>query len=351
MARRCRSEQVQSMGEALRRERSARGGRRRARFICLTSCLALSLPAHAQDAPVRSQRGRFTVVAHPSDILLARTVLTAAIARDTFPGLPRPRADVAIVIARDARELRELAGPGVPEWGIAVASPSLRRIVLQGRAAGSEAGDPLTTLRHELAHLALHEYLGDLPPRWFDEGYASYAAGEWRRDDALAAQFALALRGVPTLEGIDSAFTGGTARADYAYALAHRAVADLAALDRQRGLALFFREWRGRGSLDAAVRHAYGITLGTFEKMWRSRTRRRYGALAAVTDLTLAAALLLLVVAPFYVARRRRDRRRLAELRDADAARERTEARSAIDALLQESDEPSSGSTSDGRPA
>lgn len=282
-------------------------------------------------------------------------MLDAAARRDTFPGLPRPQEDVTIVIARDAAHMRELSGPGIPEWGIAVAIPALRRIVIQGRGASSAAGDPLVALRHELAHLALHEFMGDLPPRWFNEGYATYAAGEWQRDDALATQIALALRGVPTLEGIDSAFYSGATRAQYAYALAHRAVADLAALDPQRGLALLFKEWRARGSLDAAVRLSYGITLGRYEAMWRSRTRRRYGALSLVTDLTLAAGLLVAVVAPLYVARRQRDRKRLAALRERDAETERRERAGAIEALLGSIDKndggPSADAQSDNRPA
>ena len=280
-------------------------------------------------------------------------MLASAVHNDTFPGLPRPREDVTIVIARDAQDMRVLSGPGIPEWGIAVAIPSLRRIVIQGRGATSAAGDPLVALRHELAHLALHEFLGDLPPRWFDEGYAMYAAGEWQRDDILATQVALALRGVPTLEGIDSAFYGGATRAQYAYSLAHRAVADLAALDPKRGLSLLFTEWRSRGSLDPAVRHAYGITLGTFEASWRRRTRRRYGALAVVTDLTLAVGILLAVVAPLFVARRRRDQKRLAAMRERDAEAERREQASAIDALLRPSDptapEPPAPPTTDER--
>ncbi len=285
------------------------------------------------------------------DALLARTVLRESAENDTFPGLPRPRTDVTIIIARDAQHMRELSGPGTPEWGIALAHPALRRIIIQGRGAASEAGDPLIALRHELAHLALHDFMDDLPPRWFDEGYATYAAGEWRRDDALATQVALALRGVPTLAGIDSAFYGGATRAQYAYALAHRAVADLAALDPKRGLSLLFVEWRARGSLDSGVRHAYGLTLGTFEAMWRSRTRRRYGALGVVTDLTLAVVILLVVIAPLYVARRRRDRLRLAALKERDAAAEQRERESAIDALLGANDAPATpppSATTDG---
>ncbi|MEW5918111.1 MAG: hypothetical protein AB1762_17040 [Gemmatimonadota bacterium] len=311
--------------------------------------------AAAQPEQTRLQQGRFTVIADGSDDLLARSVLDAAARFDTFPGLPRPAEDVTIVIARDAAQMRELSGPGIPEWGIAVAIPALRRIVIQGRGATSAAGDPLVALRHELAHLALHEFMGDLPPRWFNEGYATYAAGEWQRDDVLATQVALALRGVPTLEGIDSAFYGGASRAQYAYSLAHRAVADLAALDPQRGLTLLFAEWRARGSLDPAVRHSYGITLGAYEAMWRSRTRRRYGALSLVTDLTLAAGLLLAVVAPLYVARRRRDQKRLATMRQRDAELEQRERESAIDALLGSIDKndgaPPPQAQSDNRPA
>src|SRR6185369_16402722 len=128
-------------------------------------------------------------------------------------GLPRPAQRVLIAIAPDQRRFREWAGTSAPEWGAALAFPDSRRIVMQGKSAGSDAGDPLEVLRHELAHLALHEYLGDLPPRWFDEGYASYAARELTRDDALATSLALALRGTPTLDELDEQFTAGSVTA------------------------------------------------------------------------------------------------------------------------------------------
>ncbi|MCU0626881.1 MAG: hypothetical protein MUF21_10430, partial [Gemmatimonadaceae bacterium] len=127
---------------------------------------------------LRLDRGRFTIVHFPDDARLAASLADGAIARDSFPWLPRPRARVLVMIAPDARTFRRWLGPGVPEWGAAVAIPSQSRVVVQGRAAGSTAGDPRVMLRHELAHLALHEALGELPPRWFDEGYAQYAAGE-----------------------------------------------------------------------------------------------------------------------------------------------------------------------------
>jgi hypothetical protein len=228
-----------------------------------------------------------------------------------------------VAIAPDAAHFRAWAGPAAPEWGAALAFPESRRVVMQGRSAGSDAGDPMEVLRHELAHLALHERLGDRPPRWFDEGYASVAAREWRREDVLAANLALAVRGAPSLDQLEASFSGGSVTAQSAYALSYRAVMELAALDPERGLTLFFQYWPESESLDAAVRRAFGITLARFEHDYQSRTRRRYGALALVADLTVVFAVATILLMPFYFVRRSRDRRRLAELLAADAAAER----------------------------
>ena len=274
----------------------------------------------AQLAPERLDRGRFTAVFYPGDARLAASLLARAVSEDSFPGLPRPRERVLIAIAPDHQRFVEWAGPQAPEWGAALAFPESHRVLMQGHTASSEAGNPLEVVRHELAHLALHEYLGDLPPRWFDEGYAGYAAGEWDREDFLTANLALALHGMPTLDELDDGFTGGTTRATQAYALAYRAVAELASLGPPRGLALFFAYWKESGSLDQGIRRAYGMTLASFEERWRANTRRRYGGLALFSDLSLAGLICLFVITPFYLARRRRDRERMAELEAADLA-------------------------------
>jgi hypothetical protein len=214
---------------------------------------------------------------------------------------------------------------------------------MQGRSAGSDAGDPVEVLRHELAHLALHEALGDLPPRWFDEGYASYSANEVGRDAVLGANLALLFRGMPALDSLDAGFAGGSLRAEGTYAMAYRAVAELAERDPERGLTLFFRYWKETGRFEIAVRSAYGITQGQFEEIWRARTRRRYGGLALAADLSIAAAVTLFIVMPFYVIRRRRDRLRMAALVRADEEAERRERESVIEALLRSISSPMTG--------
>ena len=303
----------------------------------LCASLVVGSVARAQDdAPLRRDAGRFTAVYFPRDEVLVRALLAGAARTDSFPWLPRPRQRVLLAIAPDAARFRAWAGPHAPEWGVALAFPASRRIIMHGRAAGSEVGDPHEVLRHELAHLALHEHLGDRPPRWFDEGYASVAAREWRRDDVLAANVALALRGTPTLAELEGSFASGSVAAQSAYALSYRAVTELAALDRERGLTLLFEYWTRSPSLDAAVRRAFGVTLAGFERDFQSRTRRRYGGLALFADLSLLLLVLSVLVLPFFLARRLRDRRRLRALLAADAAAERAEQTGALAALLGE---------------
>ena len=291
-------------------------------------------PAQSNEAQ-RLDRGRFTIVAFAADLALARSLLDEAQRNDTFPGLPRPREHVLIAIAPDSRRFREWTGAGAPDWGAAIAIPDERRIVMQGSGAGSGAGDPRAVLRHELAHLALHERLGTLPPRWFDEGYAGYSAGEWSRDEVLSANVGLVLHGIPaSLDSLEDGFHGGASRASGAYALAYRAVSDMAALDSGRGLSLFFDYWKQSGSMDVAMRKAFGLTQSGFEAEWRARTMRRYGALAIIANLSLLFALLALLLVPLLWSRRRRDRRRMTVLRVAEAASERDARASALDALL-----------------
>ncbi|HVX38725.1 MAG TPA: hypothetical protein VHB25_04050 [Gemmatimonadaceae bacterium] len=349
------------MGKALRGSaEDGRGGRgavtRGARRLAALVAFAIAaVTPHArvgaQAAPERLDHGRFTVVFYPSDATLAHALVNDAARRDTFPGLPRPTERVLLAIAPDHRTFREWVGPGAPEWGAAITFPDSRRIVMEGRSLGAKAGDPRDVLRHELAHLALHEMLGDLPPRWFDEGYAAYAAHEWTREDALAANVALAVKGTPTFDELDAEFYEGSTTAENAYALAYRAVADLAQLDPVHGLSAFFAAWKREGDMNRAVRATYGITLAGFEQRWQAATRRRYGALAVVSDLSVAGLILVVLILPLYVLRRQRDRRRLAEMAAADEAAERAARSAAIEALLRGDEEGEIGGGAPREPA
>lgn len=324
-----------------RKRRTGRQGRTKRTFVAFVFSVSAVLsaffakPLQAQTGAERHVAGRFTILAYPQDRELARNLLIAAQTNDTFPGLPRSQRAVTISLAPDDVRFREWTGSGFPEWGAAAAFPESQRIVMHGRAAAKNE-DPRVVLRHELAHLILSEAMGGLPPRWFNEGYASYAAAEWGREEILATSLALLLRGPKTLEALDSSFYGGSTRATAAYALAHRAVAELAGLDERRGLTMLFSHWKASGSLDLGIREAYGMTLGAFEERWRTRTRRRYGGIALVADMAMVAGLLGLVVLPLYLGRRKREKKRLESLQLREAEQERRARESALDAMLPE---------------
>jgi hypothetical protein len=282
------------------------------------------------------EEGRFTVVHFPAEARLARSLLTEALGRDSFPGFSRPSAAVRLMLAPDEATFRAWVGTGAPEWGAAIAFPSRQRIVMYGRDQGASSGDPRVTLRHELAHLVLHEKLGPGVPRWFDEGYASYAAGEWGREEVFATSIGLVWRGLPTLAGLDSGFYGGAERAQRSYALAHREVAELAGLDPQRGLALLFGHWEREGSFERALRRAHGMSSAEFEQYWRGRIRRQYGALALAADFTVLTLFLVVLLGPMWWQRRKRMLARLDRMRAADRVQEERERESALAALLGE---------------
>ncbi|MBP6774178.1 MAG: hypothetical protein KA154_14355, partial [Gemmatimonadaceae bacterium] len=71
-----------------------------------------------------------------------------------------------------------------------------------------------------------------------------------------------------------------------------------------------------------------------FDKYWQQRTRRQYGALALVANLSLVGGIFGLLLGPLFWNRRRRDRRRLETMRAADEAQDRALRESALAALL-----------------
>ena len=275
------------------------------------------------------------MIHYTSDAVLAASALDAAVARDSFPWLPRSTAHIVIMIAPDAAVFREWAGHAAFPWTAALAFVSQHRIVMQGRNAPADAGEPLQVLRHELAHIALYDYLGALTPRWFDEGYASFAAGEERTQGFLSTNAALVFRGMPSLAALDTMLASPrTTDARAAYALSLRAVSDLAALDPVHGLAPFLDAWRERRSFDLAMRRAFALTSTDFERDWQRRTRWRFAFLAVAADSAIGTLALTVLLLPLYRTRRQKQRARLEEMRRREAITELTNRSVVLDALM-----------------
>lgn len=246
--------------------------------------------------------GRVTAVHWPGAETAATALAEFAERSTVWPGIPvLPHYPIRLIIAPSPRQFDSLTAGRIPEWGAAVTFPATNTIIL------TLTRDHRRVLLHELAHLALHSVVRRVP-RWFNEGYAARAAGEWDRVEALRVNWAL-LRGVvPSLSDLDRHIREGSAAdAEASYALATTAVLMLERLGGDRGLEPLIMALRGTSDFDLALRGTYQITLGQFEEAWRRDLRRRYGWLLLVTSLSVFWAFVALLLAALWARRRRHD--------------------------------------------
>jgi hypothetical protein len=248
-------------------------------------------------------------VAWSSQLGMAASLAEEADRATVWPGLGRRSAGrIRLILVPDEAHYQQLTGGRGPSWGAGIAVPGAHTILIR-----ADAGDLSTTLRHELAHLVLHDAVRTRVPRWFDEGYAAYAAGEWDRVAALSLNLSVARGGVPDLDELNGALRGNVASVAPAYALAMSAVARLAERNPTRTLTpLLDRLSRGVEFADA-VRETTGLNLGQFSADWTGTVRRRYGLISWLAAGGLWGVIATLVLALGGV-RRRADRPRRAAL-------------------------------------
>lgn len=277
-------------------------------------------PALAQGSgpPAYVERDSIRVVYWGNTRGAAERTLRAALAPLPLPGLPEaatlPRS--TIVLAPDEVTFDSLTSGRVPAWAAGVAIPSQRLIILPVFREGDALTDPVITLRHELAHLALNAHIGRPIPRWFDEGYATWVSGGWDERSGWRIRLALLRGDAPPLDSLTLAWPRGEARARLAYLLSASAVRYLATSRGEAGFAAFIEAWRADdGGFERAMRSTYQLTSFQFEREWRGMVRARYGWLLAFSQMAVfwfAMVVLVLVLGTF---RRRRNRERLEALR------------------------------------
>jgi len=241
-------------------------------------------------------------VAWPEEMDLALALAEAAARSVTWPGLGRQSpGPLRLVVLAPGRDLDSLSRRRLPPWTAGLAYPTARTIMV--RARGSSA---FTVLRHELAHLALHDAVNSRLPLWFDEGYASWAAGEFDRLQQLNVNLAVLRGRIPDFDELDRALRGPPTTAETAYALAATAVLDLAQRTSGGELVPLLQELQAGVGFDSALRSTVGLTVDQFEVLWQRTIRRRYNLLTWVAAgglWTLLGGLVLVV----HFLRRRRD--------------------------------------------
>ena len=287
--------------------------------------LGISIPAPGQQISLsRLQSGPYTIEFPADRPRLGPSILEIIERSPPLPGLPAAApafgAPIRIIMAANDAHFDIVTGGAIPEWGAGVANPSAGWIVVPGYAGGrADASNLRRVLRHELAHIALHRYLAPARiPRWFNEGYATWAAGELDLGGEWRLRVAFATRTAPPLDSLELAWPTATDDARTAYLLSASVVNYLVRSSGVHGLELFLQRWGESHNMEAALAETYGMSVDQLESYWIKDVRRRYGWLAVLTQsaVFMAAASVLLVI--LFAIRRRRDRRKLAVLREGE---------------------------------
>jgi hypothetical protein len=287
--------------------------------VCM---LASALPAKGSQAPqlLQLRSGPYTIE-YPADRpRLGRSIVQIIEHATRMPALP-PDAPafgqpVRIIMAADDQHFDMLTGGAIPEWGAGVANPSAGWIVVPGYGGGRGTNSEMRrVLRHELAHIALHRYLGPARvPRWFNEGYATWVAGELDLEGEWQLRIAFAAGSAPPLDSLELAWPTGTADARTAYLLSASVVNYLVRSSGVPALELFLTRWRQSQNMESALAATYGMSIDQLETYWRKDVRKRYGWLAVLTQSAVFMSGATVVLMILFAIRRRRDRHKLAML-------------------------------------
>jgi hypothetical protein len=283
--------------------------------------LARAAPSPAQTASLTSG----DVVLHywPTHERLARALLPPVQAL-RFAGLPpgvlQLGTPVHVYLAPDPARWDSLTGGHAPEWGAGIALPHASTIVIPGFvSARTDTHDLPQILRHELTHIALHRFTGSTHvPRWFDEGYAMWSAGQFDADAGWNLRLAFVTRRAPPLDSISLDWPSLATDARLAYLLSATAVRYLYTLGSPATFQRFLAAVRQHASFEQALRDVYVLSSSQFERQWRQHVKRQFGWLQLIGQTTFIWLVLTLAVVVLFAIRRRRDRRKLAMLRESE---------------------------------
>jgi len=229
--------------------------------------------------------------------------------------LDPPVLRVRLLMVDDFRLARTELG-GAPDWGVGL---SVGRLILVDCSRAGRGGRTVATVFiHEIAHSLVHFAAGSSTgvPRWFHEGVAQTASGEWRLVDNVA----LILGGrVPSPATLQGAFPASAAWADQAYRSSLLAVTWLKKWYGPDVTPRILLASRLAADFEAGFISATGTTVAAFSARFDKATRWRFGWVISLTRWPGLFILMALIFAAGAAARIVRTRRRLAAMPDYDS--------------------------------
>ena len=236
---------------------------------------------------------------------------------DQLGDVPVP--DTQVYVVRSDRDFNTLTQNRIPHWGIGVAYPQAKTIILRYRPGQTEA--LLRTARHEFSHILLHHAIhetGNRVPVWFNEGLAMWVAREWRLQQSFGVAVA-AIRGelIPLGE-VNYVLGFGANRAHLAYDQSYLAVQFVVSLGGEGALERLGGDLRDGTPFDVALFRVTGRSADRFEADFAGFVSQRFGLRALVTSEAALWLYIVLLVLIVWAGIRRKNRRTLKRWEEED---------------------------------
>lgn len=254
---------------------------------------------------------------------------------DLTEELGRPVLDfVEIRIARTVEEMAALAPLGMPPPDYAEGVAYARsRLIIISLVAPNAAQPPVLpeVLKHELAHVALHDAVGGNPvPRWFNEGYAVHASGESSIVRTRTLWMATLGKRVLPMSDLDRSFPASSDLAAIAYAQSADFVRFLLRKQDRARFVMFVDRLAQGDKFEASIADAYSADLRRLEFQWREEINKRFSWAPVILGGSLLWVGAFVLIGVGWVKRRRDTRRKLARWAMEEAAEDRRARQAAL---------------------
>lgn len=283
-------------------------------FSLLICCLAFIRPAWGTDAKPISHPVFEIRDAQPQLKQSIDSILTAANRQLTEYGGMAVSDTIVILVATRREQFDSAVGGRFPDWGVGCAIPELNAIIILSPFLYPYQIELAEVLRHELAHLYLHQLVGHSRlPRWMDEGFAMLIGHQWRFGDDWQVGRAVLTGEDLTLHEIDALNRFGEGKARLAYGQSYLGMKYLLDEYGWDSFLLFVRELRRHNQLDPAFMVAVGLDYAGFQDEYDTYLKTKYNWATLLSDTMLFWIVIVLLLIILYLFKRRHMKKKVEE--------------------------------------
>lgn len=213
-----------------------------------------------------------------------------------------------LAIVQTQAQFDSLAGGTIPDWGAGAAIPTRNLIILRETMMDRYPGTMADLIEHELAHIAMYQRVrGARLPRFIEEGFASWFAGEWAFSQVTTVAAAQITKSLLPLRDIDEVNRFHQAEANLAYAQSYLVVFYILQRFGELGLVDLLDAFAEGKNISEAFHSGLGISFWRFEADYRKFLSDNYTLLAILSDMSgLWIFLAVVVIIGWLLLRRRR---------------------------------------------